>query len=161
MLLIHFCALGQLFLNHTFSGATICRSLASYLRLINFLYCRKVSVGFMVALGSLLKNWIKKQEEEAHRIREMQAEAVRVRKEEEKKKQEKRKEELIKLRAGKPFGGLFSVPLIPKECPKCDSLNIKIVKRNPKFGTYITLFFTPPPMNLHVCRNCGFSWEDK
>lgn len=119
----------------------------------------KVDKRNMVDLVSSLKNWFKKQQEETRRIRELQAEAVKVRKEEERRKLERRKEELIKLRAGKPFGGLFSVPLVPKECPKCESINVKTVKRNPKFGTYITLFFTPPPRDLHVCRECGFSWE--
>ena len=115
-------------------------------------------VGKMAALG-FLKNWLDKQKEEVRHRKEIEAEAIRVRKEEEKRKQERRKEELIKMKAGKPFGGLFSVPFNPKECPKCDSLNIKAVKRNPKFGTYITLFFTPPPRDLLVCRECGFSWE--
>ena len=48
-----------------------------------------------------------------------------------------------------------------RKCPKCDSDNIKTIKRKVPFGHYITLFFTPPPRSLHVCRDCGFSWEDR
>lgn len=48
-----------------------------------------------------------------------------------------------------------------RRCPKCESENLSVVKRKVPFGHYITLFFTPPPMNLFVCKDCGFSWEDR
>lgn len=48
-----------------------------------------------------------------------------------------------------------------KRCPKCESENLSVVKRKVPFGSYITLLFTPSPMSLYVCKDCGFSWEDR
>lgn len=54
-----------------------------------------------------------------------------------------------------------------KQCPKCDSKNIKILK--PGFMTQwtdanlhlFTLGIRKPTKPLNVCRDCGFSWEDR
>ena len=56
------------------------------------------------------------------------------------------------------------------KCPKCDSKNLNKVK--PSFlskaasGSAVMLFpvlalFKKPPKPLNVCRDCGFSWEDR
>jgi hypothetical protein len=55
----------------------------------------------------------------------------------------------------------------PKTCPKCDSSNIKVVKSglwrkyteaSMQLWTMGIRKMTP---NLNVCRDCGFSWEDR
>jgi hypothetical protein len=53
-----------------------------------------------------------------------------------------------------------------ESCPKCDSKNIKTVKPNflkkywiePSMNLF-TLGLRKPTRDLHVCRDCGFSWE--
>lgn len=51
-----------------------------------------------------------------------------------------------------------------KKCPRCDSKEIKVVKRAITIGNLLfpriqDLWFPKKPLN--VCRNCGFSWEDR
>ncbi len=52
-----------------------------------------------------------------------------------------------------------------KECPKCDSQNIKTLKagfwarNNQKLDAFWTGGGVSKPLN--VCRDCGFSWEDR
>lgn len=56
------------------------------------------------------------------------------------------------------------------KCPKCDKTNINklgsgIVTKAIKLVLFICLFplslvyFLFPHKKLHVCRDCGFSWE--
>ena len=51
-----------------------------------------------------------------------------------------------------------------KKCPKCDSKNIKVVKPGGLLRllgfTYFQDLFSRPK-RLNVCRDCGFSWEDR
>lgn len=63
-----------------------------------------------------------------------------------------------------------SVWLMTPKCPRCDSTNLNTVKVNPikDFGRLslgvmspITLFFNKPKRPLKVCKQCGFSWEDR
>jgi len=57
--------------------------------------------------------------------------------------------------------------LFKKKCPKCDSTNLKIVK--PGFWKSIaeanyqlwSLGIRKPTPPLNVCKDCGFSWEDR
>lgn len=57
--------------------------------------------------------------------------------------------------------------LFKKKCPKCDSTNLKQVKVSGwKHDAEMTLqAFTlglrKPTPPLNVCRDCGFSWEDR
>jgi predicted Zn-ribbon and HTH transcriptional regulator len=46
-----------------------------------------------------------------------------------------------------------------KECPKCDSKNIKEVK--PDMWAKARAAYWNQPKILNVCRDCGFSWEDR
>lgn len=50
-----------------------------------------------------------------------------------------------------------------KQCPKCDSKNIKEVK--PTWWRKTMAAGVAPwghqPKTLNVCRDCGFSWEDR
>lgn len=54
-----------------------------------------------------------------------------------------------------------------KKCPKCDSKNLKVLKPGfiKKWGETSTRAFTlgisKVTPNLNVCRDCGFSWEDR
>jgi len=59
--------------------------------------------------------------------------------------------------------------LFKKQCPKCDSKNIKTVKPS-LWGKWKEAFekvFFPlsilkkPTKPLNVCRDCGFSWEER
>lgn len=56
------------------------------------------------------------------------------------------------------------------KCPKCGSKNINTVKESSgnafkrNFWTamfLIRLLWVRKPANLHVCKDCGFSWEDR
>jgi len=55
--------------------------------------------------------------------------------------------------------------LFKKKCPKCDSKKIKIMK--PSLMKRIsesmdwTTIYRGKTKNLNVCRDCGFSWEDR
>jgi len=57
--------------------------------------------------------------------------------------------------------------LFGKKCPKCDSKNIKTLKPSftKKWGEASVHAFTfglgKITPNLNVCRDCGFSWEDR
>jgi hypothetical protein len=50
-----------------------------------------------------------------------------------------------------------------KKCPKCDSTNLNYVK--PSSSTRARdawgFPFRKPTPTLVVCRDCGFSWEDR
>lgn len=50
-----------------------------------------------------------------------------------------------------------------KKCPKCDSTSLNFVK--PTFWQkYMAAGLSPwgeKPKTLNVCRDCGFSWEDR
>lgn len=54
-----------------------------------------------------------------------------------------------------------------KKCPKCDSTNLNKVK--PSLWTKFwdlqwqawTFGIRKPSKTLNVCRDCGFSWEDR
>lgn len=49
-----------------------------------------------------------------------------------------------------------------KKCPKCDSKNLNVVK--PGFTAKSAQLWTMglrKAVNLNVCRDCGFSWEDR
>ena len=51
-----------------------------------------------------------------------------------------------------------------KKCPKCDGENLNAVKaekslRRLLFPSIQELWFPKKPLN--VCRDCGFSWEDR
>lgn len=57
-----------------------------------------------------------------------------------------------------------------KSCPKCDSQNLNKVK--PGNGNFMNrlfvafafaplLLFMKKARDLNVCRDCGFSWEDR
>lgn len=53
-----------------------------------------------------------------------------------------------------------------KKCPKCDSKNLNVVK--PGFLKHLmqqnVAIYHPglqPSKTLNVCRDCGFSWEDR
>jgi transposase-like protein len=50
-----------------------------------------------------------------------------------------------------------------KQCPRCDSYEIKEVK--PTFWQKVMSAgvapWGKPPKTLNVCRSCGFSWEDR
>lgn len=53
-----------------------------------------------------------------------------------------------------------------KKCPRCDSTNLNKVKPGfwAKHSFASIALFTgagKQPKNLNVCRNCGFSWEDR
>jgi len=50
-----------------------------------------------------------------------------------------------------------------KKCPKCDSRKIKQVKPTiwRKFMAASVAPWGHPPKTLNVCRDCGFSWEDR
>ena len=57
-----------------------------------------------------------------------------------------------------------------KQCPRCDSTNLKMVKpglmQKATKGSAFLLFGAfalgmKEPKNLNVCRDCGFSWEDR
>ncbi len=52
-----------------------------------------------------------------------------------------------------------------KRCPKCDSKDINIVKKKNWMtsalrGQYFQELFNRSK-DLYVCRNCGFSWEER
>ena len=55
--------------------------------------------------------------------------------------------------------------LFRKKCPKCDSKKIKKVKPGlwSKYMAASTMLFGAgkQPKTLNVCRDCGFSWEDR
>lgn len=59
--------------------------------------------------------------------------------------------------------------LFKTKCPKCDSTNINIVKKGAfeqlgRMGFIIMfpiLILFRPKKPLNVCRDCGFSWEDR
>jgi len=58
--------------------------------------------------------------------------------------------------------------LIGKKCPRCDSKKLKMVKPGFFRRNFIdpglpawTLGMMKPAKNLNVCRDCGFSWEDR
>lgn len=60
--------------------------------------------------------------------------------------------------------------LSKKQCPKCDSFNIKTVKPSlmkQAFPGSAFLLFGPigllakKPESLNVCRDCSFSWTDR
>jgi len=60
--------------------------------------------------------------------------------------------------------------LIGKKCPRCDSKKLKMVKPSlmkRAFPGSAFLLFGPigllakQPKTLNVCRDCGFSWEDR
>lgn len=62
--------------------------------------------------------------------------------------------------------------MFKKECPKCDSREIKTIKesfindlmRNLLNVMFPIRFFTSrgkKPAALNVCRNCEFAWEDR
>lgn len=58
--------------------------------------------------------------------------------------------------------GLVKVLDRPKKCPKCDSQNLKVIK--PGFRANSMQLWTMglrKAVNLNVCRDCGFSWEDR
>lgn len=48
-------------------------------------------------------------------------------------------------------------------CPKCDSRNIKVVKPSSytRAADAWGFPFRKPTPPLNVCRDCGFSWEDR
>jgi ribosomal protein L40E len=57
-----------------------------------------------------------------------------------------------------------------KKCPKCDSKNLNKVKpslsKRAKRGSMFLLvgplaLMMKEPKTLNVCRDCGFSWEDR
>lgn len=62
--------------------------------------------------------------------------------------------------------------LFSKKCPKCDGKQVNVVKetfaqdlkRNLFNLMFPIRFFTghaKKPKNLNVCKDCGFSWEDR
>lgn len=50
-----------------------------------------------------------------------------------------------------------------KKCPKCNSTNLNYVKPSSftKASDAYRFFFSKPTATLVVCRDCGFSWEDR
>lgn len=54
-----------------------------------------------------------------------------------------------------------------KKCPKCDSINLKTLKVSgwkhdqEMVMQSLTLGIRKPTQPLNVCRDCGFSWEDR
>lgn len=57
--------------------------------------------------------------------------------------------------------GLFG----KKKCPRCDSTKLKVLKKPNWLETglkgRIIAEWLHPTKNLNVCRECGFSWEDR
>jgi len=57
--------------------------------------------------------------------------------------------------------------LFAKKCPKCDSKNLKVVKpsawKHQAELVYqlLSVGVRKPTPPLNVCRDCGFSWEDR
>lgn len=57
--------------------------------------------------------------------------------------------------------------LFMKKCPRCDGRNINVVKPSlfkkwTEGSTHLfTLGLSRMSRNLNVCRDCGFSWEDR
>lgn len=56
--------------------------------------------------------------------------------------------------------------LFKKKCPKCDSENLNKVKPGlwSKYMAASTILWFgagKQPKTLNVCRDCGFSWEDR
>lgn len=52
-----------------------------------------------------------------------------------------------------------------KKCPKCDSKNLNVVKKKNWMtsalrGQYFHELFNRS-RDLNVCRDCGFSWEER
>jgi hypothetical protein len=60
-------------------------------------------------------------------------------------------------------GGVFMGLFGGKKCPKCDSKKIKEVKPSLWRKAEAASFFNlgGKPRTLNVCRDCGFSWEDR
>ncbi|KKR49643.1 MAG: hypothetical protein UT84_C0022G0006 [Candidatus Curtissbacteria bacterium GW2011_GWA1_40_16] len=95
-----------------------------------------------------LKDWLARQVEEVNRRKELKQKELK----------------------NKPFGGLFSLLVFSKKCPRCDSTNLNKVKpslmKQALPGSAFLLFgplglLAKQPKTLNVCRNCGFSWEDR
>lgn len=56
------------------------------------------------------------------------------------------------------------------KCPKCGGKHVKVVKesaghafrRNAMTALFlIRILWVKKPANLHVCQDCGFSWEER
>jgi len=60
----------------------------------------------------------------------------------------------------------FSKGASNRECPKCDSMNLKVVKAgrwNHLMQQNVAMWVPGAKISkpLNVCRDCGFSWEDR
>lgn len=60
-----------------------------------------------------------------------------------------------------PIKSMFQPKL--KQCPKCDSTNLNYVKPTfwQKAKSVGVAPWGKPVKTLNVCRDCGFSWEDR
>ncbi len=63
--------------------------------------------------------------------------------------------------------GINMFGLFKKKCPKCDSSNLKTLKpgmikhSQEAWLHFFTLGISKITKPLNVCRDCGFSWEDR